>query len=87
MVLSGASLCNVLGQRRGDDKAGGCTRKSNASCSRDGAAGREGTALQMSGSIADQLSKPFRLSEEERKVLSHQIAEPDQTGDEHKSAR
>lgn len=34
-----------------------------------GSAGREGTALQMSGSIADQLSKPFRLSEEERKVL------------------
>lgn len=34
-----------------------------------GSAGREGTALQMSGAIADQLSNPFRLSDEERKVL------------------
>lgn len=34
-----------------------------------GSAGREGTALQMSGAIADQLSKPFRLNDEERKVL------------------
>jgi len=34
-----------------------------------GSAGREGTALQMSGAMADQLSKPFRLSDEERKIL------------------
>lgn len=34
-----------------------------------GSAGREGTALQMAGAIADQLSKPFKLSNEERKVL------------------
>lgn len=34
-----------------------------------GSAGREGTALQMSGAIADQLSNPFRLSETERRVL------------------
>lgn len=34
-----------------------------------GSAGREGTALQMSGAIADQLSKPFCLSAEERKIL------------------
>lgn len=34
-----------------------------------GSAGREGTALQMAGSIADQLSKPFRLSAEDRKIL------------------
>jgi len=34
-----------------------------------GSAGREGTALQMSGAIADQLSKPFRLSERERSTL------------------
>ena len=34
-----------------------------------GSAGREGTALQMSGAIADQLSKPFQLSQTERKVL------------------
>lgn len=34
-----------------------------------GSAGREGTALQMSGAIADQLSMPFRLSDEERKIL------------------
>ncbi len=34
-----------------------------------GSAGREGTALQMAGAIADQFSKPFRLSSEERKTL------------------
>ncbi|MFQ3579564.1 MAG: voltage-gated chloride channel family protein [Bacteroidales bacterium] len=34
-----------------------------------GSAGREGTALQMAGAIADQFSKPFHLSESERKVL------------------
>ncbi|MEN9449190.1 MAG: hypothetical protein RJA25_2480 [Bacteroidota bacterium] len=34
-----------------------------------GSAGREGTALQMAGSIADQFSKPFRLSVAERKIL------------------
>lgn len=34
-----------------------------------GSAGREGTALQMAGAIADQFSKPFRLSEAERKIL------------------
>lgn len=34
-----------------------------------GSAGREGTAIQMAGSIADQFSKPFRLNPEERKVL------------------
>lgn len=34
-----------------------------------GSAGREGTALQMAGSIADQFSKPFRLTKEERKPL------------------
>jgi H+/Cl- antiporter ClcA len=34
-----------------------------------GSAGREGTALQMSGAIADQFSKPFRLSEQERGTL------------------
>lgn len=34
-----------------------------------GSAGREGTALQMAGSIADQFSKPFRLSVVERKIL------------------
>ena len=34
-----------------------------------GSAGREGTALQMAGAIADQLSKPFRLTESERKIL------------------
>jgi len=34
-----------------------------------GSAGREGTALQMSGAIADQLSKPFHLSGEERKIV------------------
>lgn len=34
-----------------------------------GSAGREGTALQMSASVADQLHKPFQLSSEERTVL------------------
>lgn len=34
-----------------------------------GSAGREGTALQMAGAIADQFSKPFRLTESERKIL------------------
>lgn len=34
-----------------------------------GSAGREGTALQMAGSMADQLSKPFNLSAEQRKTL------------------
>ena len=34
-----------------------------------GSAGREGTAIQMAGSIADQFSKPFKLSESERKIL------------------
>lgn len=34
-----------------------------------GSAGREGTALQMAGAIADQFTKPFRLNESERKIL------------------
>lgn len=34
-----------------------------------GSAGREGTALQMAGSLADQLSKPLRLDKEDRKTL------------------
>ena len=34
-----------------------------------GSAGREGTALQMAGSLSDQLSKPLKLSKEDRKVL------------------
>ena len=34
-----------------------------------GSAGREGTALQMAGAIADQFSKRFRLNAEERKIL------------------
>ncbi|KFF20798.1 voltage-gated chloride channel family protein [Chryseobacterium sp. JM1] len=34
-----------------------------------GSAGREGTALQMAGAIADQLSKPFKLDKNERKIL------------------
>lgn len=34
-----------------------------------GSAGREGTALQMAGAIADQLYKPFRLSKEDRSTL------------------
>ncbi|MEH7889284.1 voltage-gated chloride channel family protein [Elizabethkingia meningoseptica] len=34
-----------------------------------GSAGREGTALQMAGAIADQFSKPFYLTTDERKIL------------------
>jgi H+/Cl- antiporter ClcA len=34
-----------------------------------GSAGREGTALQMSAAVADQLHKPFKLSSEERSIL------------------
>nr|WP_228438660.1 voltage-gated chloride channel family protein [Chryseobacterium pennae] len=34
-----------------------------------GSAGREGTALQMAGAMADQLSKPFKLDKSERKIL------------------
>ncbi|MBO6184709.1 MAG: voltage-gated chloride channel family protein [Chryseobacterium sp.] len=34
-----------------------------------GSAGREGTALQMAASIADQFSKPLRLSVDDRKIL------------------
>lgn len=34
-----------------------------------GSAGREGTALQMAGAVADQFSKPFRLSAADRKLL------------------
>jgi len=34
-----------------------------------GSAGREGTAIQMAGAIADQFSRPFKLSPSDRKVL------------------
>ncbi len=34
-----------------------------------GSAGREGTALQTGASLADQLTRPFRLSDKERRVL------------------
>lgn len=34
-----------------------------------GSAGREGTALQMAGAISDQFSIPFKLTDEERKIL------------------
>jgi H+/Cl- antiporter ClcA len=34
-----------------------------------GSAGREGTALQMAGSFADQLSKPLKLNHEDRSTL------------------
>lgn len=34
-----------------------------------GSAGREGTALQMAGAIADQFSRPLRLRKDERKIL------------------
>ncbi|HEY1079794.1 MAG TPA: voltage-gated chloride channel family protein [Bdellovibrio sp.] len=34
-----------------------------------GSAGREGTAVQMGGSLADQLTVLFRLSQEKRKIL------------------
>lgn len=34
-----------------------------------GSAGREGTAIQMAGSIADQFSKPLKLSASDRQIL------------------
>lgn len=34
-----------------------------------GSAGREGTALQMAGSFADQLTKPFKLNDNDRSIL------------------
>jgi H+/Cl- antiporter ClcA len=34
-----------------------------------GSAGREGTAVQMGGSLADQLSKPLKLSIEDRRII------------------
>ncbi|WP_185117017.1 voltage-gated chloride channel family protein [Chryseobacterium indologenes] len=34
-----------------------------------GSAGREGTALQMAGAIADQLNRPFKLDRNQRKIL------------------
>ncbi len=34
-----------------------------------GSAGREGTAVQIGGSLADQLTKPFHLNSEDRKIL------------------
>lgn len=34
-----------------------------------GSAGREGTALQMAGAIADQLTRPCKLDKNERKIL------------------
>jgi len=34
-----------------------------------GSAGREGTALQMSAGLSDQLTKPFKLTEKERRTL------------------
>jgi H+/Cl- antiporter ClcA len=34
-----------------------------------GSAGREGTALQMAGSISDQLTKPLKLNHNDRKIL------------------
>lgn len=34
-----------------------------------GSAGREGTALQMAGAMADQLSGPFQLSDHNRRIL------------------
>lgn len=34
-----------------------------------GSAGREGTALQMAGAIADQLTRPFKLDKNERRIL------------------
>lgn len=40
-----------------------------------GSAGREGTALQMAGAIADQFAKPFRLTDNERsKLLTAAVA-------------
>ena len=34
-----------------------------------GSAGREGTAVQMGGALADQLSVPFRISRADRRIL------------------
>jgi H+/Cl- antiporter ClcA len=34
-----------------------------------GSAGREGTAIQMGGSLADQLTQPLKLSREDRRIL------------------
>ncbi|MFN3529028.1 MAG: voltage-gated chloride channel family protein [Bacteroidia bacterium] len=34
-----------------------------------GSAGREGTAVQMGGALADQLSKPFRLQAHDRRII------------------
>ncbi len=34
-----------------------------------GSAGREGTAIQMGGSLADQLSRPLRLSQGDRRIV------------------
>jgi H+/Cl- antiporter ClcA len=34
-----------------------------------GSAGREGTAIQMAGAIADQFVRPFKLNKNERKIL------------------
>jgi H+/Cl- antiporter ClcA len=34
-----------------------------------GSAGREGTAIQMAGAISDQLTKPLRLNQDDRKIL------------------
>jgi H+/Cl- antiporter ClcA len=34
-----------------------------------GSAGREGTAVQMGGALADQLTQPFKLSASERRIL------------------
>lgn len=34
-----------------------------------GSAGREGTAIQMGGSLADQLCRPFKLSAEDRRIM------------------
>ena len=34
-----------------------------------GSVGREGTAVQMGGSLADQLTRPFRLRDEDRRIL------------------
>eukprot|EP01136_Pigoraptor_vietnamica_P033464 Opistho-1_new@96348 len=34
-----------------------------------GSAGREGTAVQMGGAIADTLTKPFKLNDSDRKIL------------------
>ncbi len=34
-----------------------------------GSAGREGTAVQMGGSLADQLSRPLKLTQDDRRIL------------------